>query len=136
MMTDTERNELAEKIADELTDWAVLHGYDVNDEPFIGTAFDYAYADAMDNVDDYDFLDALDLAQDNGVFDRLNVREFDNEFPNPNEYVLAMNDNDGKLGIFYDDSFGWCGASYRKINRNEVPLNWFDNYRIFNEWDI
>lgn len=47
MMTDTERNELAERIADELTDWAVLHGYDVNDEPFIGTAFDYAYSDAI-----------------------------------------------------------------------------------------
>lgn len=136
MMNDNERNELAEKIADELTEWACLHGYDVNDMPFIGTAFDYAYSDSISSTDDYNFLDALELAQDNGVFDNMRVREFDNEFPNPDEYVLAMNESNGKIGIFYDGSYGFCGDGYKKISRPDVPLNWFDNYQIFNEWNI
>ena len=135
MMTEDQRNELAEQIISELVEYAQQNGYSVSEfsNPFIGTAFDIAYE--IENPEEYNINLAIEKAHQNGCFESMNVRKFETEFPNPSEYILARNEN-GCIGIFFDNSFGWCGNGYKKISRNEVPLNWFCNYRIFDEQDI
>lgn len=135
MMTEIQRNELAEQIISELVKHAQQNGYSVNEtnNPFLGTAFDIAYE--IENPNEYNLNIAIEKARQNGCFESMKIRKFETEFPNPNEYIIARNEN-SRIGIFFDDSFGWCGEGYKKISRNEVPLNWFCNYQIFCEQDI
>lgn len=80
MMDESTRNEIADKINDELTEWANLHGYETEWDTFLDTAFDYAYSDSIDEPSDVDFLDALELAQGNGIFDDLTMNTDENGF--------------------------------------------------------
>lgn len=133
MMATKECNKLADDIVDELTDWSELHGYDIDRNEFLDVALDIAYT--IDNPDEFDFLDALHRCQNDGIFSDRYLREFESEYPNQSEYVLAQN-GDGRIGIFFDDTFGLCGRGYKQIRHEDVPLNWFKNYQVFDYWDI
>ena len=132
-MNDNMRYELSDKCINELVEYAHEHGFNVGWEPFSNVAFDYVYGH-IDNTEDYNFDDLLALAKKSGVFDTLKPYEFDKYITEPYE-VLAM-DKNGKIGIFYDGSYNFCGDGYHKISREDIPLNWFDNYQIFSEMDI
>ena len=126
-----------DKALADLVGWARRHGYDPhsNGSEFLDTVIDYV-TDSMDEPDDYDFTKVLYKAQDDGVFEKIPTRSFDEEFP-PDEqnYVIAMSDY-GRIGIFFDDSYQYYEDKWRKIDRDEVPLDWFTDYVAFTDWDI
>lgn len=126
-----------DKALTDLVGWARRHGYDPhgNGSEFLDTVIDYV-TDSMDEPDDYDFTKVLYKAQDDGVLEKLRTRDFDKEFP-PDEqnYVIAMSDS-GRIGIFFDDSYPYYEDKWRKIDRDEVPLDWFTDYIAFTDWDI
>lgn len=126
-----------DKALTDLVGWARHHGYDPHSNgcEFLDTVIDYV-ADSMDEPEDYDFTKVLYKAQDDGVFEKLRTRDFDKEFP-PDEqnYIITMSDS-GRIGIFFDDSYPYYEDKWRKIDRDEVPLDWFRRYTIFTEADI
>ena len=130
-------DKIIDKALTELVGWARRHGSDPhgNGSEFIDTVIDYM-TDSMDEPDDYDFIKVLYKAQDDGVFEKLRTRDFDKEFP-PDEqnYVIAMSDY-GRIGLFYGDSYMYYDDKWRKIDRDEIPIDWFTNYIIFTESDI
>lgn len=135
-MTETERNTMTEQIISELVNWAQEQGYypvSETSNPFAITAFDIAYE--IENPKEHNLATAIERCKEEGCFKNLKIRKFETEFPNPAEYIIAMNEN-GTLGIFFENSFGWCGNGYKRINQNQIPKNWFANYEIFNEWSI
>ena len=42
----------------------------------------------------------------------------------------------GRIGIFFNDSYQYYEDKWRKIDRDEVPLDWFTDYIAFTDWDI
>lgn len=128
-----------DKALTDLVGWSRRHGYDPhsNGLEFLDTVIDYM-TDSMDEPEDYDFTKVLYKAQDDGVFEKLHTRNFDEEFPPPDrqqDYVIAMSDS-GRIGIFFNDSYPYYEDKWRKIDRDEVPLDWFTDYVAFTDWDI
>ena len=130
-------DKIIDKAITDLVGWSRRHGYDPhgNGLEFLDTVIDYM-TDSMDEPDDYDFAEVLQKAKDDGVFEKIHIRNFDEEFP-PDEqnYVIAMS-SDGRIGIFFDDSYQYYADKWRKIDRDEVPLDWFTDYVAFTDWDI
>lgn len=130
-------DKIIDKATTDLVMWSRRHGYDPHSEglEFLDTVIDYV-ADSMYEPEDYDFDELLQKAKDDGVFEKLHIRSFDEEFP-PDEqnYTIAMS-GDGRIGIFFDDSYQYYEDKWRKIDRDEVPLGWFTDYVAFTDWDI
>lgn len=130
-------DKIIDKAITDLVGWSRRHGYDPhgNGCEFLDTVIEYV-TDSMDEPDDYDFTKVLYKAQDDGVFEKLRPRNFDEEFPpDKQDYVIAMSDS-GRIGIFFDDSYPYYEDKWRKIDRDEVPLDWFTDYIAFTNWDI
>lgn len=136
---DKGTDEIIDKAIDELVEWSQLHGYDPKgsgfSSEFLDTAADYVFG-SMEKPEDYDFSDVLQKAKDDGVFETLRIRDFNKEclIDGP-KCTIGLSDS-GKVGIFYDGSFGHCGEGYREIGRDEVPLNWFTDYAVYTSWDV
>lgn len=90
----------------------------------------------MKKPEDYDFVEVLQKAQDDGVFETLRIRDFSRECPIDGPKCTIGISDSGKVGIFYDGSYGHCGEGYREIGRDEVPLNWFTDYAVYTSWDV
>lgn len=130
-------DKIIDKAITDLVGWSRRHGYDPHGNvcEFLDTVIEYV-TDSMDEPDDYDFTKVLYKAQDDGVFEKLRTRNFDEEFPpDKQDYVIAMSDS-GRIGIFFDDSYPYYEDKWRKIDRDEVPLDWFTDYIAFTDWDI
>ena len=130
-------DKIIDKAITDLVGWSRRHGYDPhgNGCEFLDTVIEYV-TDSMDEPDDYDFTKVLYKAQDDGVFEKLRTRNFDEEFPlDKQDYVIAMSDS-GRIGIFFNDSYPYYEDKWRKIDRDEVPLDWFTDYIAFTDWDI
>lgn len=132
---DKGTDDIIDKAIEELVEWSRLHGYDPKGPEFIGPAAAYVF-DSMEKPEDYDFTEVLQEAQDDGVFDTIRFRSFDRECPIDGPKCTIGIFDSGKIGIFYDGSFGHCGEGYREIGRDEIPLDWFRRYAVYTSWDV
>lgn len=132
---DKGTDDIIDKAIEELVEWSRLHGYDPKGPEFIGSAASYVF-DSMKKPEDYDFVEVLQKAQDDGVFETLRIRDFSRECPIDGPKCTIGISDSGKVGIFYDGSYGHCGEGYREIGRDEVPLNWFTDYAVYTSWDV
>lgn len=126
-----------DKALTDLVGWARRHGYDPHSDgrEFLSPVIDYV-TDSMEKPEDYDFAEVLQKVKDDGVFDELQTRDFDREYPpKEQDYIIAMSGY-GRIGLFYGDSYPYYEDKWRKIDRDEVPLDWFVDYAIFTDWDI
>lgn len=126
-----------DKALNDLVGWSRRHGYDPHSDgrEFLSPVIEYI-AESMEKPEDYNFDEVLNKTQDDGVFDKLQTRDFNREFPpNEQDYIIAKAGS-GRIGLFYGDSYPYYEDKWRKIDRDEVPLDWFIDYVIFTDWDI